>query len=228
MGRGAHALTLTVACVYVRGEYPYTPDYVRRLHAMVTRWSDRPFRFVCLTDQPGEIPDGVEPIPVTKLSGFAPWTKLELFNPIRQWTGRMLYLDLDTLIVAPLAPVIDFHADFAITADPPKPGQRTHDGFGRAIVRRFNSSVMVWNGGLHTQLYEDWRPAVTHRLSGDQDYLAERLPDAATMPRAWFPRLSEVVRPPFPADAKIVLVKVPKNHVAAQQETWFAPLWGAA
>src|SRR5688572_26028777 len=111
-------MTLTVTCVYVRGEYPYTVEYVSRLRSMVARWIDRPFRFACLTDQPEAMPADVEPIPVAKLHGFAPWTKLELFNPVRQWSGRVLYLDLDTLIVAPLAPIVDAPAWFAITDDP--------------------------------------------------------------------------------------------------------------
>jgi len=219
---------LTVACVWVRGEYPYTVEYVTRLRAMVERWIDRPFTFVCLTDRPELLPADIEAIPVQKLAGFAPWTKLELFNPARAWPGRVLYLDLDSLIVAPLAPIIDWPASFAITADPPKPGQRTKDGYGHAIVRRFNSSVMVWDGGTQSDLYTEWTPGIVHRLSGDQDYIANQRSDAATMPRAWFPRISEEVRPPWSADAKVVLCKVPKNHILVQEQPWFGPLWGAA
>lgn len=215
----------TVACVYVRGEYPYTVEYVARLRAMVARWIDRAFRFVCLTDQPDQMPDGVEPVAVTKLAGFAPWTKLELFNPARRWAGRMLYLDLDTLIVSSLAPILDHPASFAITSD--LVGRTGVDSFKRRIVRRFNSSVMVWDGGAQTALYTDWTPAEAQRLSGDQDWIGERLPDAEAMPRDWFPRLSEA-KPPWPSDAKVVLCKVPKNHVAAERWPWFAPMWGGA
>ncbi len=217
----------TVACVYVQGEYPYTVDYVWRLRAMVDRWIDRPYRFVCLTDRPWSVPPEIDTVAVPKLPGFAPWTKLELFNPLRGWTGRILYLDLDSLIVAPLAPILDYPSAFALTADPFKIGQRTHDSYGRTIVRRFNSSVMVWNGGTVANLYTDWRPEVVERLSGDQDYIGERMPTADAMPRAWFPRLSEVrPGPPF-GEAKIVLAKVPKNHIAEKELPWFAPLWGA-
>lgn len=218
----------TVACVFVKGEYPYTPEYVTRLRSMVTRWMERPFRFVCLTDQPWLFAD-VETIPVSKLDGFAPWTKLELFNPARQWTGRMLYLDLDTLIVSSLEPILNIDADFAITDDPERHHTpRTKDSFGRQIVRRFNSSVMVWDGGLHTDLYTGWTPAVAKRLSGDQDWIGEQFPNATRLPRNWFPRISEAVRPPWPQDAKVIFVKVPKNHILAKEQPWFAPLWGAA
>lgn len=221
-------MNVTVTCVYVRGEYPYTPDYVVRLRDMVARWIDRPFRFVCLTDQPWLFKAPVESLAILKLPGFAPWTKLQLFAPERAWTGRMLYLDLDTLIVAPLAPIIDTPAPFAITADPPRPGQKAKDSFGRQIVRRFNSSVMVWDGGTHTQLFTNLTLNTIKRLSGDQDYLAEQMPDAVTHPREWFPRISEVHRPPWPAEAKVILCKVPKNAILAEEHDWFAPLWGAA
>lgn len=218
---------LTVVCLFVKGEYPYTPEYVVRLKAMVERWIDRPFRFCCLTDQPWLFTD-IETILVQKLPNcFAYWTKLELFNPAREWTGRLLYLDLDVLIVAPLAPIIDYPAEFALTADPAFVGQKVVDRFGRKIVRRFNSSVMVWDGGTQTHLFNMWSSRAAQRLSGDQDLIGELAPDAVGMNRLWFPRLSEVTGPPF-GQAKVILAKVPKNAIAADKFDWFAPLWGAA
>ena len=219
-------MSLTVASVFVRGEYPYTPEYVTRLYAMVRRWIDRPFRAVCLTDQPWTVPD-VETIPVSKLQGFAPWTKLELFNPTRNWTGRMLYLDLDSLIVAPLGPLLDTPGEFVITDDPPSLAKkRTHDSFGRLIIRRFNSSVMAWDGGTQTDLYTHWKPEMAKVLSGDQDYIGEKKPGATTWPRSWFPRISELNGQP-PADpAKVVLCKVPKNADAAVLLPWVKQAWG--
>jgi hypothetical protein len=227
--RPAAMMATTVVCVWVHGEYPYGVEYVTRLRAMVARWIDRPFRFVCLTDRPWLLPDDVQAVAVQKKTGFAPWTKLEVFNPERDFRGRVLYLDLDSLIVAPLAPILDAPGSFLITADPAQPGQRSKDAYGRAIVRRFNSSVMVWDADqAPTALYTAWTRDVPARLSGDQDWIGERLPQAATLPRAWFPRISEAIRPPWDADAKIVLVKVPKNHVLERAEPWFGPLWGAA
>ena len=220
---------LTVACVWVQGEYPYTVDYVTRLRAMVSRWIDRPFRFVCLTDRPQEVQDSIETIQIAKLPGcFAYWSKLELFNPLRAWTGRMLYLDLDTLVVAPLAPIVDVPAPLALIADTAKPGHKAKDKYGRHIVRRFNSSVMVWNGGGQAHLYESWSPAVAARLSGDQDHIGEQSPAATALPAAWFPRVSQIEEPPFAPEVKVILSKYPKNDIAAQRWPWFEPLWGAA
>jgi hypothetical protein len=219
---------MTVTCVFVRGEYPYTAEWVTRLYAMVARWIDRPFRFVCLTDQPEAFEAPIETVRIAADPRYqAYWAKLELFNPARDWSGRVLYLDLDVLIVAPLAPIIDHPAAFVITDDPPsghkKP--RTHDRFGKQIVRRFNSSVMAWDGGAQTAIYRAWTPAVAEAFSGDQDYLGLECGHAVGLPRAWFPRLSEVQGPPFDPDVKVILTKFPKNDVAVTRFPWFAELW---
>ena len=224
----------SVCCLFVRGEYPYTPEYVWRLFRGVGRWlAGQAWRFVVLTDQPkAEDFHNYDVVEVRRLPGFAFWTKLELFNPARQWRGRVVYFDLDTLIVGCPSPIINAPADFAITADPERRTvPKVRDAHGRRIVRRFNSSVMAWDGGTHTELYTDWTPAVAERLSGDQDWIAERLPEAHAMPRSWFPRLSESVgdeRLNIGPEAKVVLCKVPKNHIAADQWPWFADLWRAA
>lgn len=214
---------LTVACLWVRGEYPYTVEYVRRLLAMTRRFCARPFRFVCLTDQPDALPAGVEPIRITKLAGWALWSKLHVFNPALGLTGRLLFLDLDTLIVAPLDPIVDASTPFGLTEDGPI-GIET-DRHGRQIRRRFNSSVMVWQGGEQADLFTAWTPAVAARLSTDQDWIAERRPEATALPRAWFPRISRT-QPPWPDGATVVLCKKPKNHVARERWPWFDAAWG--
>jgi hypothetical protein len=223
MDGGARTMILTVASVFVQGEYPYTPEYVAKLYAMVDRWIDRPYRAVCLTDRPELIPTGVEALPIAKLAGFAPWSKLELINPIRQWPGRVLYLDLDSLVVGPLGHLIDTPAPFVITADPV--GKTGRDSYGHAIVRRFNSSVMAWDGGTQTDLYTNWKPKVAERLSGDQDWIGEQRPHAQTWPRAWFPRISELKDNPPVQPASVVLCKVPKNTIAVERWPWVRQAW---
>jgi hypothetical protein len=229
---------LTVVCVLVKGPYTYTVDYVVRLHRMARQYLRRPFEFVCLTDQPEIVINADESIGVVRIPSFAGvvpengvgyWSKVRLFDPLLGFHGRVLYIDLDTLLVAPLDPIVDFPADFALTEDA-LVVERAHldrDRYGRRLVRRFNSSVMVWNGGEQTDVWTRWSPAVAHRLSTDQDWIGEQAEAAVGMPLDWFPRISRV-QPPWPAEAKVVLVKKPKNHVAADRWPWFAPLWGAA
>lgn len=217
-------MTTTVACVWVKGHVPFTATYVTRLHAMVTRWMDRPFRFVCLTDQPARLPDCIEALTVSPPPGcFAWWTKLQLFNRSLALYGRVLYLDLDTLIVGALGPIVDFEAPFALIPDP---GSSFKPRNGLQVIKRYNSSVMTFDAGIAPELFERWTPAVADRLWGDQDWIGQQYLQAAAMPIAWFPRLSELTGPPLPKEARVILAKKPKNVEAAKRYPWFREAWG--
>lgn len=226
---------MTVACVFVRGPYPYTPEYVIRLELMARKFLARPFRFVCFTDQPKAFTAPIETIAIPPHLPDAPkaigyWNKLQLFNPAHGLTGRVLFLDLDVLVVSDLAPLVDFPAPFALAADElalTKPA-RSANSVGLTIVRKFNASAMAWDVGATAGLWHGWTPAVTATLQGDQDWYAERIPDAAAMPVEWFPRISSIgAAGVIPDAAKVVLVKTPKNAIAAKQFPWFAERWGA-
>lgn len=213
---------ITVACVLVRGHVAFTPEYVARLRSMVARNIDRPYRFVCLTDRPEQLPPEVEAVPIVhwkSLKGW--WAKINLFRP-GLFTGRVLYLDLDVLIVSPLNAIIDFPARMALVPD----GAPKFQGQGELkTVHRYNSSVMVWDAPVGNQLFENWKPDIAARLWGDQDWIGEQMPNEATMPASWFPRISEA-QPPWPKETKVVLVKKPKNHLAASRWKWFEEAWG--
>lgn len=215
----------TVACVFVRGHVPFSSDYVRKLASMVRRWMDRPYRFVCLTDKTSAQPfgDGIEAIRIPwkadALRGW--WAKRFLFSKDVGLTGRVLYLDLDTLIVNALGPIIDYPAPFALV-----PHSGRFDGAGGlAVVKCFNSSVMAFNAGEHADLFDRWTEDVPRRLHGDQDWIGEQCPGAAKMPLDWFPRLSEVQNGPVPPEAKVVLCKTPKNVVAVGRYPWVRSVW---
>lgn len=213
-----------VACVWVHAHVPYDLSYVTRLRRVVERFVDRPMAFVCLTDRPWEIPADIRSIPISHDSALKGWwAKIQLFNPALGFQGRVLYLDLDSLVIASLQPILDFPATFALA-----PHAGTFDPPGFETVKRFNSSVMVWNAGCEQAsfLYRAWVPSKARRLWGDQDYIGEISPELPTMPLRWFPRISqEEGRPPFDPEAKIVLVKKPKNIEAAQRWPWFREAW---
>jgi hypothetical protein len=214
---------LTVACVWVNGHLPYPVEYVTRLHGMARRWIGRPFEFVCLTDQPLKVPSGIEAIDVPNINPLKGWwSKLECFNAAHGFSGRMLYLDLDTLIVDSLDAIIDYPAEFALA-----PHAGTFNGKrGLQVVKLFNSSVMVWDAGVADYLFRDFTPSVASLLWGDQDYIGLTTPDAAAMPTSWFPRMSEFAWPDVPSGAKVVLCKKPKNEEAAKTYKGFAEAWG--
>lgn len=226
-------MTTTIACVLVRGPVRYSAEYVHRLHKMVSRYLSRPFRFVCLTDQPWLFQPPIETIPITAAQGVMAhsegyWAKVELFKPGRfRSDERVLFIDLDSLIVGPLERILDAPAPFVTTADV-LCEERAHldqDRYGHQLIRKFQGSVYCWDGNTHTDLYTEWTPEVAYRLSTDQDWLAERHPEALALPHTMFPRISRQ-QPPWSSDATIVFVKKPKPHEATLRWPWFDALWG--
>lgn len=214
----------TVVCVWVAGNVPFPSEYVFKLATMVRRHMDRPYRFVCLTDRPYLLrrQRQIETVQVPRPAGMPGWwSKLHAFSPRMPFKGRVLYLDLDTLVVQPLGPILDYPAPFALV---PHAGDFNGRN-GLAVVKRFNSSVMVWDGGQQSSLFTDWDRTVTKRLHGDQDWIGEQQPDAATMPLSWFPRLSNVQDGEISSEARVVLCKKPKNIEAARQWEWFRERW---
>lgn len=216
----------TVACLWVRGHLTYyTRTYVATLAAMVRRHMDRPYRFVCLTDMPAKVPLGVEPIVVPTLPKgvYAWWWKLRLFDPAIGLTGRVLYIDLDSLIVGSLAPMLDLPASLALCPDEatfqPKNALK--------VVKRFNGSVMVFDAGAHPDLWTNYRPALTEEYWSDQDVIGLWKPGAAVFPSAWVPRLSVLRynRPSKAGPAIVVLAKKPKPHLAVHEFPWVRKVW---
>lgn len=217
---------ITVSCVFVHGHVAFTREYVLRLRQMVARHLSREHRFVCLTDRPHQFRDtDIETVEISPptYGVFAWWRKLHLFDAsVKQLQeDRCLYLDLDTLVLRPLEEIIDFPAAFALVPD----DAPNFKGKGpRLTVKKFNSSVMVWNGGEQNALFNDFRVAVSRRLWGDQDWIGEQSKTAVAMPVEWFPRVSQCVAGP-PDQARVVLCKKPKNYEAAKTIPWVKEAW---
>jgi len=209
---------IVVACVLVKGYVNYTSEYVSRLKSMVRRHLPIEHAFVCLTDQAVDAQRWVIDSPDPQ---YPWWAKINLFDPkLFQVGQKVMYLDLDMLVVDSLLPIVEADRFTLI------PHAGTFKGkAGKKIVPLYNSSCMVWTAEEGYHLYNAWSKDVTNRLWGDQDWIAERMPNAAKFPLTWFPRLSEVKAPPFPEDTKVILSKKPKNHVAARQWPWFRELW---
>lgn len=220
---------MIVACVWVKGNVDYSSEYVFRLRSMVARRLDRKHEFVCLTDRPEEL---------SRLSGTAIrvpspqgipgwWSKLELFNPKHGLRGPGVYFDLDVLLVSrSLEPIADYDAPMALI---PHAGEWNGRG-GLRVVKRYNSSVIkMAEMGAHAELWRRWSPAVAGQLWGDQDWIGYMMPNEATMPIGWFPRISQLDmskgRSGLPGDARVVLCKKPKNHEAAKRFSWIDAEW---
>lgn len=132
---------LTVACVNVGDYLGRGDEYVSKLQSMVSRNLTQSHRFECITES-----DKV---------GW--WAKVDLFRPSR-FSGRVLYVDLDTVITGPL------DALAAVTGI-----VHLHDwGWTK---NDYCSAVMVWDAGEHSEAFTQYDETVPQRFRGDQDWL---------------------------------------------------------
>ncbi len=147
---------LTVVCVKAPPLYDYR--YVNRLHAAVSRNLTVPHRFLCFTDHSLGLRCSARNLPAN-LRGW--WAKLYLHSP-KLLAGRVLYLDLDTLIVGNLDFVDSYDGDFAILRDFYRP-----DGYG--------SGVMLWNKP-QPQVWEEWvKAGRPDDPLGDQGWMEKKV-----------------------------------------------------
>jgi hypothetical protein len=133
---------ITVACVEWGNYEGRGDEYIEKLRGMVARNLAAAYRFVCLRPDIG-------------LNGW--WNKIELFRP-GQFAGRVLYLDLDTVIVGALERLVR-HKGLLHLAD----WGWTRNDYG--------SGVMVWDAGEHEEIYTRFDGTVPARFRGDQDWM---------------------------------------------------------
>ncbi|TNF61209.1 MAG: glycosyltransferase [Burkholderiales bacterium] len=169
----------------------YGPDYVNKLHSMVSRHLKRPFRFVCLTDDGSGIDPAIEvkPIPDIGFDEFdqrKPWTfahgwlKLTSFaRPLYDLEGRTLFLDLDIVIVDSLDPFFEQEGEFIVIREWDK-----KDGTG-------NTSCYLYTIGAHADALDHLKndyPASIAPVRNEQEFITQYLSRQGKLsywPEAW-------------------------------------------
>jgi hypothetical protein len=161
----------------------YGAHYVNRLYHGVKNNLNRPFRFVCFTDDDAGLEEGIEsfalpPITIPAEHTVSPWRKLSLFSKdLADLSGKTLFLDLDVIIVDSLDGFFDYSEDFSIIENWTQKGR----GIG-------NSSVYCFNIGQHAEIleyYESNQDEVFAKYSNEQIYLSLNIKDKQYWPEAW-------------------------------------------
>lgn len=157
---------ITVAAVKAKPDYSHV--HVNRLCAAVRRHLSVPHRFICLTDDPRGVACATHPLP-RGVGGW--WAKLALFAD-RKLNGRVIYFDLDTLIVDSIDFMAHYDGDFALLRDFYRP-----EGYG--------SGVMLWNKP-RPDIWSDWDAAgrPIHPL-GDQGWMEQKVANADRVQDLW-------------------------------------------
>lgn len=142
----------------------YGAEYVNHLRAGVARHLQRPHRFVCFTDDSMGLDAAVEAQPLPELglpAGHADrrWQKLAVFNErLHDLRGTTLFLDLDLVIVADLAPFFDLPGRFFIIRDDDlfrhKPLRKLNAERDRFLHSVGNSSVFRFEIGAQRYILD--------------------------------------------------------------------------
>ena len=190
-------------------------DYVNRLYKMVERNLTLPHRFVCFTDKPEGIDEGVEirPLPELNHDGIPDkaWRKLGLFtDKLADLEGEALFLDLDIIIRDNIDCFFRKEGEFYIIKDWDFP----NDIIG-------NSSVFKFNVKKHADIIENFYKEgqdIRKRYKNEQAFLSHQMNDKGILKywdKGWcvsfkrnclqpFP-LNFFLEPKDPIDAKILI-----------------------
>ena len=214
---------LTIACV-LRSGGRYNATWVRHLRANLAALSP-PHRFVCLTDFDGDV--GAERIPLLHPNWPGPgwWSILEVFRP-GLFDGRVIYMDLANLVVAPIDPFVDGRG-FIIAPDPYVDAPKRLRS-GKLAGGGFASGITAFDAG-DTELYDDFvqlAPDHIDRLHGDQEWMAERRPAAQTFRRGLYVSLKGDCLPSGsvpPGAVAIACHGAPKPPQVT--DAWFRKIW---
>jgi len=162
--------TSDVACVIHGNKYDWC--YVERLYNMVTRHSTRPVRFHVFTEHDRSVPGHMIKHVLHDWPGIAGpkkswWYKMQMFEPGRI-SGRLLYFDLDTVIVDNIDWIQDLDTRYFWSI-------RDFRHLWRPSWKGMNSSVMLWDTSRFSWIWREFQQndvkTQARLFHGDQDFL---------------------------------------------------------
>jgi hypothetical protein len=163
----------------------FGPEYVNRLYAGVQRNTTLDVAFHCFTENPKDIhPDVIiHPLPNFNLTGW--WNKLYLFSGDLPISGRIVFMDLDTLIVGNIDDLLSHNTGFATLRDWFKAEKDPN-----TLV--INSSIMSFVVGQHTHIWTNFmkdptKIAKSIHPAGDQEWIRQQKPAELVFLQDLFP-----------------------------------------
>lgn len=183
----------------------YPPAYVNVLHSAVRRYLAGEFRFVCLTNEPDGLDEGIEAFPIPDL-GFdefhwrhGAWPKLSVFVPdLYGLRGRALFIDLDSAIVGPLDPFFDAVGDL-VSIGGGKGWRRGSSNPNPSLA----SGVFAFDLGSQPQIatrFQQDPVGAYERFQLEQRFIQEHVTAWSTWPTSWVISFKRHLRRPILVD----------------------------
>lgn len=209
---------LHVVCV--KWGTKYGADYVNKLFHGVTKYLTLPHDFTCFTEDPSGLDEGILTEPLAE-NWNNWWGKATLFAP-HALTGRLLYIDLDSVITGSLDDLGRYSGAFALMSTREIYCEKAKDGY--------NSSIIAWHTSFGSSIYASLKRYYQYVLKyicrfdfwlemtvANADYVQEYLPgqflDYCSFCQEIVPEGCRIVA--FPRD--------PKPHEA--KAPWIQDLW---
>ncbi len=208
-------MSVTFVCVNAGNYLGRGAEYVNILFDSVMRNlpMEKRGRFVCFTDDNDGLHHGIETRALPH--GLKGWfNKLWLFKRGHFEDGeRLVFLDLDTVIMSNIQLLVDYRGDFAILRDFFRP-----DGYG--------SGVMAWEANTYCHIWDDYEAASFPDIEGgDQIWIEPRVPDADRI-QDLFPGLVcsyKVERGRMPEASICCFHGLPRPHEV--DDDWVRQMW---
>lgn len=209
--------------VCVKAGIAFGPEYVNRLYDMVRRNLPLgyPGTFHCITDDPAGLNPDIKVIPLPNdLDKW--WGKLYMFKRrLFPDKARMIFMDLDTLIIGSIKELVKYKGQFACLRDFYQPS-------------RLGPAVMLWEANnYNAYIWEEWVACGKPRFPmGDLEWLnnleqgrfAHRCDKLQDIYPGMFASFKANCRPYPPRHAKVVCFHgFPRPHQA--DEEWVQQVW---
>lgn len=224
-------MTATIICM--KWGTRYGPEYVNRLRAGIAKYTRRPVRFICFTDDPSGLRPDVEVMPLppinvpARVESYKPWPKLSVWQyPLADLSGDILFLDIDMVVTGPLDDFFDYcPGEYCVIENWTQLGQ----GVG-------NTSVFRFPAGKYKFIYDDFvrdPEAILTAYKIEQQYISTKIPEGKFWPRDWclsfkhsclpkFP-MNWFLAPALPAGARLVAFTGKPDPDEAAVGKWPAP-----
>lgn len=212
---------ITVLCIWQSGtDFDYYP-YVSRLRNMVFRHLSRPHEFVCITDCPDYVDCRTIDI---KYSFPGKWCKMEMWRPDLSVRGnRVLFLDLDEVVVNTLDPLLDLEGDLILTQC-----AYNYNAKNPRRIARYSSAVVLYDSpNVRPQIWNGFdRKCVPERFVGDQDYVGFLCPNEGTFPEKWVYKYRKERHQRAPeTEASVMSFASTKPHQVENELSWVSQYW---